>query len=230
MSWLAWLRCAFDPYANLITALATFLIAIFTVVLACLARTQARIFRHQTRAFVFIESVVPTISLYSDNPSHREDPLPGIPRPELYLTYFSMQPKWKNAGNTPTKKMKVRFNRRFFEDGVVPPDYDFGKELPDMGERNFFLGPHAVEGGEVITTNPSQLNAIINNGDMRVDGKEPIMLVFGRSDYQDIFGHHHFVRWCYRLRFFQPASEKGIERLQVSFIQYGDYNGTDEDK
>ncbi len=233
--WLAWI----GAHDAAVTAIATAVIALFTIALVLVSWLQSRLigkqiklardeFNTTARAFVFIESITPTISLYSDDPSHRENPLPQIHRPDLFVTYFALQAKWKNAGNTPTRKMKIRFNRRFFENGM-PPDFDIASALPDLGERNFFLGPHAVEGGEVITTNPTQVNALINQG-MPIFDSDPSIFVFGRATYEDIFGEPHFVEWCYKVRLWSGAREDGLPgRLQATFIQYGPYNRTDHD-
>jgi hypothetical protein len=55
-------------------------------------------------------------------------------------------------------------------------------------------------------------------------GDEPLILIWGRADYDDVFGKHHFVEWCYRLRF---ERHKG-ERMSAGFIQWGEHNRSDE--
>ena len=52
-----------------------------------------------------------------------------------------------------------------------------------------------------------------------------MIFIYGRADYDDVFGHHHFVQWCYTLRFERHQGEK----VRASFIQWGEYNRTDED-
>jgi hypothetical protein len=52
----------------------------------------------------------------------------------------------------------------------------------------------------------------------------PMMFVWGRADYQDVFGGTHFVEWCYQVRFSRPIRS---ERLRADFIQWGEYNRTD---
>ena len=56
-------------------------------------------------------------------------------------------------------------------------------------------------------------------------GAEPRIFLWGRADYEDVFGKTHFIEWCYRLRY---ESHRG-EKLRASFIQWGDYNRSDED-
>jgi hypothetical protein len=54
-------------------------------------------------------------------------------------------------------------------------------------------------------------------------GDEPPVFIWGRADYDDIFGSHHFIEWCYRLRFERHTGE----RMSAGFIQWGDYNRSD---
>jgi hypothetical protein len=50
------------------------------------------------------------------------------------------------------------------------------------------------------------------------------LFVWGRADYEDVFGKKHFTQWCYQ---FRPERHDG-KNLRVSLIQWGPYNGTDE--
>ena len=194
-----------------------------------LLRRQVKLAREEfsttSRAFVFLEDIEPTISVYTDNPANSDPAKSEIEIPQrhkdLFVTYFAWQPKWKNAGNTPTRNMRIRVAQQFFENGGMPPEFDFVAMLPS--ERNFFLGPHAIAGGEVITTNSHFANMVINDG----LGSDALILVFGRADYEDIFGDTHFVEWCYKVRLWRPAVENRLGRLRATFIQYGPYNRTD---
>jgi hypothetical protein len=56
------------------------------------------------------------------------------------------------------------------------------------------------------------------------EGVEPMVWIWGRADYEDIFGMKHFVEWCYQPRF---DAHDG-KRLRVTFIQWGDNNRTDD--
>jgi hypothetical protein len=179
-------------------------------------------FSTTARAFVYLEDIEPTISVFTDNPANKGEEIPQKWK-ELFITYFAWQPKWKNAGNSPTSNMKIRVAQQFFESGGMPPEFDFAAALPD--ERNFFLGPHATAGGEVVTTNSHFANMVINDG----LGSDALIFVFGRADYEDIFRVPHFVEWCYKVRLWRPANESGLGRLRATFIQYGNYNRTDHD-
>jgi hypothetical protein len=85
-----------------------------------------------------------------------------------------------------------------------------------------FVAPNAVEPSAVIEIGPGTVNQVINSG-MPVPNRE--IIIWGRSDYEDIYGKLHFVEWCYRARF---DRHKG-DQLRVNFIQWGKYNRTDQD-
>ena len=50
------------------------------------------------------------------------------------------------------------------------------------------------------------------------------MFVWGRADYEDVYGTPHFVQWCYNVRFERHT----VEKLRAHFIQWGEYNRSDE--
>lgn len=50
------------------------------------------------------------------------------------------------------------------------------------------------------------------------------VVVWGRVDYEDIFGGTHYTYWCKRMNFTRDA--RGVS---AEFITVGDYNGSDED-
>ncbi|MGO9459647.1 MAG: hypothetical protein ACLP1W_05925, partial [Rhodomicrobium sp.] len=82
--------------------------------------------------------------------------------------------------------------------------------------------PNAVEPSGVIEIPPAQ--ALINYGAWGCSGPEPKIFIWGRADYEDIFGEPHFVEWCYQLRFERYEGKK----VRASFIQWNEYNRTDE--
>ena len=100
------------------TAAATVVIAIFTIVLACVTRTQARLSRdaliHRDRAFVFVT----TINL---SPERDEN---GA------IVSFIFLVEWKNSGNTPTKNMFYRDTMGSF-DAPITDSFDF-QTLPPL--------------------------------------------------------------------------------------------------
>lgn len=174
------------------------------------------------RAFVFIDGFDYELSLATDNKSGPDyENLPEWYKsfPELYITRFAIQPRWKNGGNTPTKNMTIRVNWRG-PSGEMPPTKYVYRGEPAIP---FFLGPQATQPGEVIVIPPA-LKLV--DWEMNPVPPEPMILIWGRADYEDVFGRNHFVEWCYRLRFSRPGA--ATERMRATFIQWREYNRTDE--
>lgn len=171
----------------------------------------------QARAFVFLDGFNVELTVATDGnillehlPENYRD------RPELYITRFAIQPKWKNSGNTPTKKMTVCIDWRVTE-GPIAPQYTY-RNTPEP----FFIAPQAVEPSTFIEIPPGVAHKHINY-EMNPRGEHPMLFVWGRADYEDIFGQRHFAEWCYKVRF-EDHRGKG---LRAGFIQWGDYNHTD---
>ena len=135
---------------------------------------------------------------------------------DLYITRFAILPRWKNNGNTPTKKLTVNIDWQGPK-GDIPPEYEFRKRAV-----NFFIAPNSVELGEAIEIPTAR--AIVDYG-VAPMGDEPMIFIWGRADYLDIFDKPHFIEWCYRLRFDRHDGK----RLRATFIQWGEHNRTDED-
>jgi hypothetical protein len=105
-------------------------------------------------------------------------------QPNLYVTRFAFQPRWKNSGNTPTKNMVIQVGWRGPE-GPMPPEYNYrNAPLP------FFLAPNAVDVGEFTEIPSTQV--LIYYG-LHPNGAEPIFFLWGRADYKDVFGQDHFM-------------------------------------
>jgi hypothetical protein len=102
-------------------------------------------------------------------------------------------------------------------EGPIPPEYTYTNP-----PSSFFLAPNAIEPSEFIEIPSTQ--ALINYG-LNPVGAAPLIFLWGRADYKDVFGHDHFIEWCYRLRY---ETHRG-ERLRAHFIQWGGYNRSDED-
>jgi hypothetical protein len=132
----------------------------------------------------------------------------------LHVTRFAVQPRWRNSGNTPTRYMTIRIGSHG-PIGPIPPDYDY-RNSPEP----FFVPPKAVEPSAFIEIQGA--NDVINNGTPH-SGLVPNLFLWGRADYNDIFGQSHFFEWCYQIRFECHNGKK----LRAGFIQYGDYNRTD---
>ena len=169
------------------------------------------------RAFVFLDGFTYELTTAADSKNEDEN-LPEFyrNRRELFITRFAVQPKWKNGGNTPTRKMTIRIDWRG-PLGPVPPDYVYRNP-----QEEFFLAPKASEPCMYIEMPGAQ--ALIEY-EMNHNGDKPMMFIWGRADYEDIFGQSHFVEWCRQVRF---ECHKG-GKLGADFIHYGAYNRTDNE-
>ena len=140
-------------------------------------------------------------------------------RPELYITRFAAQPRWKNGGNTPTRRLRIRTNWAPFPG---PPPIENYEDWPPRSATPMFIAPQAIEGSEVIDLSGAPRRLV--EWSFRPIGEEPLILIWGRADYDEVFDRPHFVKWCYRLRLDCHDGKK----LRAKFIQWGDYNQTDE--
>ena len=210
-------------------ALFTFLLFVFTAALwwvtLQLSRDakkasdrQAEELRKIERAFIFLDGFNVELTTAEDtDAASRSVPERYVSDPGLVITRFAIQPRWKNSGNTPTRNMTVRVNWRGIE-GPIPPDYVYRDN-----SQKVFLAPNAIESGEFIEIPGMQ--SLIDYG-MFTAGAEPMAFIWGRADYEDIFGRPHFVEWCYRIRF---ERHKRGQALRAGFIQWGEYNRTDDE-
>lgn len=173
------------------------------------------------RAFVFLDGFDKEITVATDAREIKVDriPEPYKDKPHLYITRFAVLPRWKNAGATPTRKMTVRVNWT----GPVtsaPTEYTY-KDSPIP----FFLGPENTELSDCIEIPCAR--SLVDQGVSPGISPQPelMILIWGRAEYEDVFGKRHFTEWCRQVRF---DAHKG-DRLSATFIQWGDYNRTDED-
>ena len=212
-----------------ITAASTVALAFLTLVLAVgtlflwgAAREQARLTRESLetteRAFVFLDGFNVELTTAADAEVVRTDHLPPLYKsyPGLYITRFAVQPRWKNGGNTPTKRMTIQIDW-CGPPLTIPPAYEYRNS-----KQPFFLAPRAIEPSDFIQINAGQ--SIIDYEMYPHRGVAPIILIWGRADYEDIFGNPHHVRWCHQLRFERHDGQK----MRAGFIQWGNYNGTEE--
>ena len=164
------------------------------------------------RAFVFIDGFNYELTTLADA-GISEDVMEGLPPStdrSLYVTRFAVQPRWKNSGNTPTREMKIQVDC-ILPGSVVTDDYRY-KVSPDP----FFIAPKAIEVSETLEMPGA--NALIQNG--MPFGLVPLMFIYGRATYDDIFGKCHCIEWCYRISF----ERHDRKALRAHFIQWGEYN------
>jgi hypothetical protein len=100
-------------YRDAATAVATIFIALFTLTLwratVKLGESGQKSFEATERAFVFLDGVNYELTTFADGKADIE----SIPQwyrsdPGLLITRFAAQPRWKNGGNTPTRKMTIQ--------------------------------------------------------------------------------------------------------------------------
>lgn len=212
-----------DRHNGLFAAVAAFIIAWFTYTLdrssSQLWRIEGRNFREAQRAFVFLDgfNVQLTTAVDSNIPGRDFSWLP--PRyqqdPGLYITRFAVQPRWKNGGSTPTEALTIQINWSGPR-GQIPPNYTY-REPP----KPFFVAPRAAEPSAFIEIPPA--GTLVDWANNPV-GPPPMILIWGRADYRDVFDTPHFIEWCYELQFARPIRS---ERMTASFVQWGDHNRSD---
>jgi hypothetical protein len=207
-----------------------------------LLRRQVNLAREEfnttSRAFVFIDGFNTLLFTEEDVRGPAEDveladadrSTPKLPR-NLVPTFFSIQPRWKNAGSTPTKNLTTKVNWRPLElKDIGPLEFTY----KDQDERHF-LGPKSIETStsiEIPTVYPTNLirfmcamPQIDRVGSAEYANFYPWIIVWGRADYLDIFDKPHFTEWCYRIEFACPDGKK----LSTRFTQWGEHNRTDHD-
>jgi hypothetical protein len=219
-----------------ITALATIAIAWFTLTLRQStdrlwkagddqlkeikrsADTSERALTTTERAFVFIDGFNIELTTAADSSAVENAILrePFRDDPGLFITRFAAQPRWKNSGTTPAENLTIRVDWRG-PGSPLPVDFTYRADpVP------FFLGPQAIEPSDCIEMTGAQ--ALVN-WQWNPVIPSPQMFIWGRADYRDVFGKHHFTEWCYQLRLSRPIRS---ERMSTQFIQWGEYNRTDE--
>ena len=196
---MEWFRI--DIFDGVVTAAATAVIAIFTIVLVRVTTRQVGLTKDALttteRAFVFLENFNPDIKVRNEQVF------------EKFIVKLS-----KNAGTTPTRNMMIQAN--WTEIGFVLPPAGAEDTYDDKLRLNMFLGPQATEWSTPIVIPPEVATRALK-GDTTI-------FIWGRVDYHDIFDgtKPHFTRWCYRIHFGQGP-------MQPQFIAVGNNNGTDED-
>jgi hypothetical protein len=211
-----------DRHNGIVAAVAGCIVALFTFTLwrstEKLWKAGQASLEATERAFVYIDGFNVELTTLADSPSISiPESLENVDK-GLYVTRFALQPRWKNGGNTPTRNMKLQVHCRGPGGSLAA---DFAYDYPEA-TTPFFVAPHAVESSEVIEI--SGINDLIKNGTAGAVGAAPVMFVYGRADYEDVFGKSHYIQWCYRIR---PDRHDG-KKLRVSLIQSGSYNHSDE--
>jgi hypothetical protein len=112
--------------------------------------------------------------------------------------------------------MKIKINSVSTLPINIPPDYTY-----KMDYIPFFIGPNSIEISEPIEITGTRI--ILDN--ILAGHPPPPVLILGRTEYEDVFGYSHWLEWCYRLRYEAHREQ----RLRAHFVQWGEYNRSDED-
>jgi hypothetical protein len=215
-----YVRCAgliMYEFRDAVTALATIFIAMFTLTLWLatdkLWRSGQATFEASQRAFVFLDGFDFELKVADDRIADADLPAWYRGHKHLFMTYFALRPRWKNAGETQTRKMFVQVDWRG-PPGPIPPVYDYRKPPEPL-----FLAPKAVEGTAFFEAPTARV--LVENG-LSPMGVQPCVFIWGRADYEDVFGKPHFIEWCHQLRL-----EAHDGKLRAGTFQWGDYNRSD---
>lgn len=218
---LDWNNWTHDPIAVFTGLLTLFNGLLFASTLALwLANRQSakiaeRALTELERAFVSLEGFIVELTTAADAaiprgmiPEHYRDD------PGLCLTRCALIPKWKNSGRTPTKNMTIQVAWGGPEWPVItiPDSFTYRNE-----PAPFFIPPGGEELSREMEIPPAQ--AIID-WSFRPVGAPPWILIWGRADYEDVFGKRHILEWCRQLR----LDRHDGRTLRANFIQWGEYN------
>jgi len=210
-----------DRHNGLFAVVAGFAVAGFTYTLWYVSRDAVGLaqieFETTQRAFVFVDSFNKELTTEADRMRLKAAGAPIFipPEYEMEIRRFAVQPVWGNSGSTPTRAMRFQMDWQSGGDTRIGTYRNV--------EQQLFIAPKAKETTEFIDM-PGGLEPIIRYNTKDPLGLEPLLLIWGRADYMDIFGDPHWIEWCYRIRPSRPQGEK----LQISFIQYGEYNDSDD--
>ena len=164
---------------------------------------QMDAFEASERAFVFLADFRIELTLRADS---LERDSPGWAGSHLVVYRLAAQPVWRNSGKTGTEAMRIGV-------GVgekVPEDFSAIVDTP------FFVPPQAEDGSTFIEIPHA-------NGEIDVTKETTGIFVYGRAEYDDVFGNPHWIEWCKELRF----ERHGTDRTTASFVQKGRHNRAD---
>ncbi len=176
-----------------ITALSTFVIAIYTVILACIARRQTKDSRILNRAWLGVEPC--GVSTYI--PREKTD----APQDQI-LGHFGVH----NAGHLPARNVKWGFNSKFSDEEVW--------EENSLENLNWFGGDNVIPPGITMRQGAVALSIPSRN-------RSRYLYVWGRVEYEDGFGKPRWTNFCHRynLKRLKPRTVKG-QRIKSEYGRY----------
>jgi hypothetical protein len=165
-----------------ITAIATIIIAMFTIVLARVTGTQASLTKESLmvdkRALVFTNGPSNHWTLDKTNGE--------------YLWHFRAH--WQNSGDTPTKHMRM-FAECEVRTSVLPIGFDF--DTPTVQPGTAFIAPKSGMGGGLV---PTPGRAPISQQDiLDAQANKKFIYIWGWAKYFDVFPgtKEHVTRFCW---------------------------------
>jgi hypothetical protein len=201
---VVWAMVQVDNHNGLATAMATVVIAAFTIILVRINNRQVEAQTAVSRAFVFVEEFETTFSNVWPTPSSRPD-----------ICNLMILPRWKNSGDTPTRNLTIRVNCRLVA-ADLPDTFDYSYDREPL---KALIGPKANEWNEPFFIEDADASAAAS-------GSGRHLYVWGRADYQDVFSVEkwRYTLFCYRIRFHQVDNE-----IKGQFTAYGPHNISDMD-
>jgi hypothetical protein len=165
-----------------ITAISTFVIAIFTLVLAGITDRQARLTKEaliaDKRAFVYADGCSP---LWEIDPATKQ-------------YHWRFRPNWHNSGDTPTKHMRMHVECEL-RNSPMPRGFDFKRVFTNIGTG--LLPPRTGSPGGLAPMPP---NAAITPQDL-LDAQQGRKFIYfwGWVKYFDVFPGtpEHVTRFCW---------------------------------
>lgn len=143
--------------------------------------------------------------------------------PETKTYWWTIEPRWQNVGDTPTKNLQIDTMCSLRED-PLPDDFEF-QGSGDI-ERPICLGPKGILKGVA--------GVITGKNVTRVREGKGFFYIWGTAHYNDVFEgtDPHITRFCFHLSDIfgypeKPSLKGKITKLVFSY--YGRHNCADED-
>lgn len=203
-------------YADVVTGIATGLLAYITYRLVVLGREQSETARAELRAYVFATGVIPEFDLLPVNGHYN----------------WRLRPEWTNHGSTQTRKLRL-YSDCELRTTTLPVGFPFTEKHP-FGTG--LLPPHvSMNGGSApILQNP----AITPQDILDVIAGHKFLYLWGWARYFDVFPgtQEHITRFCFQITpggnptTFAPgqsATQHG--NLRFGYVHHAEGNCADDE-
>jgi hypothetical protein len=199
--------CFLDTHSGAVTALATVIIALFTVVLSMVTGRQAEITKEALvnveRAFVFVKIIHATAV---KDPHSKK------------ITQWLFSAEWVNSGSTPTKDMRTCTNMIKVEGDVrILDQYEF-IDPPGLQQTPTIVGPQSsiLTGGVYITLDDA----------LHMVARNQRQFIYGWADYNDVFSGtpRHRTEFCNEITF---LGDPRRDDCKIDTPHFKRFNGAD---